>query len=102
MVTRLFAGNKWGTSNPVMVRDPDFGIVRMRAFGTYDFRIADAPLFLKEVAGTDHHFRLDEFADVMRSRVVSASRGDREGAARRGHPLPELGGPAPSSTRCSW
>jgi excisionase family DNA binding protein len=71
VVTRLFAGNKWGTSNPVMVRDPDFGIVRLRAFGTYDFRIADAPLFLKEVAGTDHHFRLDEFADVMRSRVVS-------------------------------
>jgi len=71
VVTRLFAGNKWGTSNPVMVRDPDFGIVRLRAFGVYDFRIADAPLFLKEVAGTDHHFRLDEFADVMRSRVVS-------------------------------
>jgi excisionase family DNA binding protein len=71
VVTRLFAGNKWGTSNPVMVRDPDFGIVRLRAFGTYDFRIADAPLFLKEVAGTDHHFRLDEFADVMRSRIVS-------------------------------
>ena len=71
VVTRLFAGNKWGTSNPVMVRDPDFGIVRLRAFGTYDFRIADAPLFLKEVAGTDHHFRLDEFADAMRSRIVS-------------------------------
>ena len=71
VVTRLFAGNKWGTSNPVMVRDPDFGIVRLRAFGIYDFRIADAPLFLKEVAGTDHHFRLDEFADVMRSRIVS-------------------------------
>ena len=71
VVTRLFAGNKWGTSNPVMVRDPDFGIVRLRAFGTYDFRIVDAPLFLKEVAGTDHHFRLDEFADVMRSRIVS-------------------------------
>jgi excisionase family DNA binding protein len=71
VVTRLFTGNKWGTSNPVMMRDPDFGIVRLRAFGTYDFRIADAPLFLKEVAGTDHHFRLDEFADAMRSRIVS-------------------------------
>ena len=71
LTTRLFTGNKWGTSNPVMVRDQDFGIVRVRAFGTYDFRIIDAPKFLKEVAGTDNHFRLDEFADVMRSRIVS-------------------------------
>jgi len=71
ITTRLFTGNKWGTSNPVMVRDQDFGIVRLRAFGTYDFRIVDIPKFLKEVAGTDNHFRLDEFADVMRSRIVS-------------------------------
>ena len=71
VVTRLFTGNKWGTSNPVMVRDKDFGIVRVRAFGTYDFRIIDPKKFLKEVAGTDQHFRLDEFADTMRSRLVS-------------------------------
>ncbi len=69
--TRLFTGNKWGTSNPVMLRDPDFGIVRVRAFGTYDFKVADVKTFLKEVAGTDNHFRLDEFADTMRSRFVS-------------------------------
>jgi excisionase family DNA binding protein len=71
VTTRLFTGNKWGTANPVMVRDQDFGIVRLRAFGTYDFRIVDAPRFLKEVAGTDDHFRLDEFEGVMRSRLVS-------------------------------
>ncbi len=71
VTTRMFTGNKWGTSNPVMVRDQDFGIVRLRAFGTYDFRIIEVPKFLKEVAGTDVHFRLDEFADVMRSRLVS-------------------------------
>ncbi len=70
--TRLFTGNKWGTQNPIMMRDPDFGIVRARAFGTYDFKIADVKTFLKEVAGTDHQFRLDEFADTMRSRLVSA------------------------------
>src|SRR5436190_3927159 len=69
--TRLFTGNKWGTSNPIMMRDQDFGIVRARAFGTYDFRIVDPRLFLKEVAGSDNHFRLDEFADTMRSRIVS-------------------------------
>jgi membrane protease subunit (stomatin/prohibitin family) len=71
VTTRLFTGNKWGTSNPVMVRDQDFGIVRLRAFGTYDFRIVDVQRFLKEVAGTDVHFRLDEFTDTMRSRLVS-------------------------------
>lgn len=71
VTTRLFTGNKWGTSNPIMMRDKDLGVVRLRAFGTYDFRITNAPVFLKEVAGTDHHFRLDEFADTMRSRIVS-------------------------------
>ncbi len=69
--TRLFTGNKWGTSNPIMMRDKDFGIVRARAFGTYDFHIIDPRLFLKEVAGSDRTFRLDEFADTMRSRIVS-------------------------------
>ncbi|HEY0874303.1 MAG TPA: SPFH and helix-turn-helix domain-containing protein [Vicinamibacterales bacterium] len=69
--TRLFTGNKWGTANPIMMRDEDLGIVRSRAFGTYDFRISDPKLFLKEVAGSDHNFRVDEFADTMRSRIVS-------------------------------
>ena len=71
VVTRVFPGNKWGTANPVMMRDQDFGVVRLRAYGTYDFRIVDVPKFLKEVAGTDNHFRLDEFNDTMRSRLVS-------------------------------
>ena len=71
VVTRLFTGNKWGTANPVMMRDQDFGIVRLRAYGTYDFRVVDVPKFLEEVAGTDDHFRLDEFNDTMRSRIVS-------------------------------
>jgi excisionase family DNA binding protein len=71
VVTRLFTGNKWGTANPVMMRDADFGVVRLRAYGTYDFRIVDAQKFLREVAGTDNHFRLDEFNDTMRSRIVS-------------------------------
>jgi excisionase family DNA binding protein len=72
VVTRVFTGNKWGTANPVMMRDQDFGIVRLRAYGTYDFRVADVQKFLREVAGTDAHFRLDEFNDTMRSRIVSA------------------------------
>src|SRR5580700_7376762 len=69
--TRLFTGNKWGTANPIMMRDADFGIVRTRAYGIYDFHVTDVKLFLKEVAGTDDHFRLEEFSDTMRSRIVS-------------------------------
>lgn len=69
--TRLFTGNKWGTANPIMMRDDDFGIVRARAFGTFDFKIVEPKLFLREVAGSDANFRLDEFSDTMRSRIVS-------------------------------
>src|SRR5262245_2915422 len=69
--TRLFTGNKWGTANPVMMRDQDFGILRLRAFGTYDFHVVEPRLFLKEVVGTDQNFRVDEFAETMRSRLVS-------------------------------
>ena len=53
-----------------MLRDNDFGIVRVSAFGTYDFRWLTRDVSA-EVAGTDHHFRLDEFNDTMRSRIVS-------------------------------
>jgi membrane protease subunit (stomatin/prohibitin family) len=53
------------------MRDNDLGVVRVRAFGTYDFKVIDPRLFLKEVAGSDHNFRLDEFAETMRSRIVS-------------------------------
>jgi membrane protease subunit (stomatin/prohibitin family) len=71
VTTRLFTGNNWGTSNPVMVRDQDLGVARLRAFGTYDFRVINVPRFLKEVAGTDDHLGLDDFGNTMRSRIVS-------------------------------
>jgi len=71
VLTRLFTGNKWGTSNPVMLRDNDFGMVRARAFGTYDFKIIEPKTFLRDVAGSDSNFHLDEFSDTMRSRIVS-------------------------------
>jgi membrane protease subunit (stomatin/prohibitin family) len=77
-----------------MMRDADFGVVRLRAYGTYDFRIVDPKKFLKEVAGTDDHFRLDEFADAMRSRIVSVFSDALAGAksrARRRSALRELG-----------
>ena len=79
--TRLFTGNKWGTTNPVMMHDRDLGVVRLRAYGTYDFRIVDPRRFLKDVAGSDRDFRLDEFDGTMRSRVVSVF-GDALASAR--------------------
>src|SRR5712671_5676156 len=71
ITTRLFTGNQWGTANPIMLRDADLDVVRVRAFGTYDFRLRDAKLFLREVAGTDDLFNLADFSTVMRSRLVS-------------------------------
>lgn len=70
--TRLFTGNRWGTTNPVMMPDDDLGVVRVRAFGMYDFKIVEPRTFLRDVAGSDHDFTVDEFIDAMRSRIVSA------------------------------
>jgi excisionase family DNA binding protein len=69
--TRLFTGNGWGTANPILMRDADFGMVRVGAYGTYDFHVVDPRLFLKEVVGTDGLFLLEGFVSTMRSRIVS-------------------------------
>ena len=57
--TRQFLDQKWGTSNPVMMRDAEFGMVRLRAFGIYAFRVADPVVFLKEVFGTNAYMTVD-------------------------------------------
>jgi membrane protease subunit (stomatin/prohibitin family) len=57
--TRLFTDLKWGTPNPVIVRDAEFGMVRLRAFGSYAVRIVDAKLFLQDLVGTDPQFRTE-------------------------------------------
>ena len=69
---RLFTGNKWGTTNPVMMPDENLGVVRVRAFGVYDLQIVEPRLFIREGAGSDHDFTVEEFIEVMRSRLVSA------------------------------
>ncbi|MFC5826783.1 SPFH domain-containing protein [Nonomuraea insulae] len=68
--TRQFADFKWGTQNPVMVRDPEFGPVRLRAFGAYAARVTDAPALLRELAGTDTQFRTEEVEGYLRQLVV--------------------------------
>jgi membrane protease subunit (stomatin/prohibitin family) len=69
--TRIFTDLKWGTKNPVIARDPEFGPVRLRAFGTYAIRIKDPSVFLREVVGTDGHFTVDEISDQLRNIIVS-------------------------------
>ena len=69
--TRRFQDLKWGTKNPIMLRAPEFGPVRMRAFGTYSIRVADPGLFLQEVVGTDGEFTVDEVQFQLRNVVVS-------------------------------
>jgi len=66
---------KWGTQNPVMMRDQDFGVIRLRAFGTYGIRVTDPAEFMKEVVGTDGYFTTDEIEGQLRSIVVSAFTG---------------------------
>jgi membrane protease subunit (stomatin/prohibitin family) len=63
---------KWGTQNPIMMRDPEIGPVRLRAFGSYGFRVSDPGKFIQEVVGTDGHFTVDEIDKQLRSQVVSS------------------------------
>jgi membrane protease subunit (stomatin/prohibitin family) len=69
--TRNFLDLKWGTQNPVMLRDPDFGVVRLRAFGTYGIRVTDPELLIREIVGTDGNFTTDEIQGQLRSLLVS-------------------------------
>jgi membrane protease subunit (stomatin/prohibitin family) len=69
--TRRFTDLKWGTQNPVMLRDPEFGPIRLRAFGSYAIRVKDAPTFLREIVGTDGRFTTDEITNQLRNMVVS-------------------------------
>jgi len=69
--TRMFTDLKWGTSNPVMMRDTDFGMIRLRAFGTYAMRIADAKLFFKTIVGTRGLTTTDEISGQLRSTILS-------------------------------
>ncbi len=69
--TVRFQDLKWGTKNPIMCRDPEFGMVRLRAFGTYTIRVTDPALFLREVVGTDGEFTTDEVTNQIRNTIVA-------------------------------
>jgi len=68
--TTRFTDLKWGTKNPVMLRDPEFGPTRLRAFGTYAIRVTDPAKFLVEIVGTDGEFTMDEISFQIRNVIV--------------------------------
>lgn len=70
--TRQFMDCKWGTANPVMMRDAEFGMIRIRAYGSYSFRVSDPSLFMKEVFGTSALFTVDGVEGQIKSIVVSS------------------------------
>jgi len=69
--TKQFTDLKWGTPNPVMMRDTDFGMVRLRAFGIYSIRVAEPKSFIKEIAGTNGHFVTEDIEGQLKRSLIS-------------------------------
>ena len=69
--TKQFLNQKWGTSNPVMMRDDEFGMVRLRAHGIYSFSVNDPTVFLKEVFGTSAYFTVSGVTEHLKRAIVS-------------------------------
>lgn len=69
--TRVFTERKWGTKNPIMLRDPEFGPTRLRAFGSFAIKVSDPATFLKQIVGTDHRFTVDEIGNQLRDMLTA-------------------------------
>ena len=69
--TKQFVDQKWGSANPIMMRDQDFGIVRIRCFGTYAFRVADPTVFMKELFGTSAVYTVDDINEQLKGFLIS-------------------------------
>jgi len=69
--TRQFINQKWGTRNPIMLRDAEFGPVRIRAFGSFAFRVKDPGVFIKEIAATNPEFSVEGVNEQLRNLAVS-------------------------------
>ena len=74
--TRQQIDERWGTTQPVTIRDKDFGAVRLRAFGNYSYRIADPRLFYNEISGTRERYTTDELDGQLRGLDLGGCRGD--------------------------
>ncbi len=69
---KQFTGYKWGTSNPIVMRDPEFGMIRVKGYGSYAFKVDDAGVFLKELFGTNSSFNTRDITDWLKTMLVSA------------------------------
>ncbi|GGP23813.1 SPFH domain-containing protein [Silvimonas iriomotensis] len=69
--TRLQLGRKWGTPQPVTLRDKDFDMVRLRAFGMYAYKVADPKTFFTEVSGTRERYTVDDMEQQLRNLIVA-------------------------------
>jgi len=69
--TKQFIDQKWGTSNPIMLRDEEFGPVRIRAFGSYAFRVDDAYIFMQEIASTGSSYSTKDIVNYLKSKLVT-------------------------------
>lgn len=67
---KQFLDLKWGTPQPIIYRDSDLGIVRLRSFGTYALRVADPQLFVNTIVGTQGVFRTEDISNYLRSIIV--------------------------------
>ncbi len=73
--TRRFPDQKWGTSNPVMMRDQEFGMVRFRAFGVFGFRVHNPDSLIKEIVGTSNIYTTDDIVSQLKNIIVSGLSG---------------------------
>ncbi len=69
--TRNFTNLKWGTKNPITLRDSEFGPIRLRAYGTYVVKVSDSAKFIKEIAGTSGLFTVEEVSDQLKNLIVT-------------------------------
>ena len=73
--TRLQMDQKWGTGTPVTIRDKEFGAVRLRAYGTYAYRLADPRVFFTQVSGTRDAYYVADLEDQLRAMIVERMAG---------------------------
>lgn len=69
--TKQFTNQKWGTSNPITLRDNDFGTIRIKAYGTFAFKVKDVKVFLKELFGTNSTFKTEDISNYLKSMLIS-------------------------------
>jgi membrane protease subunit (stomatin/prohibitin family) len=69
--TKQFTNMRWGTSNPIIIRDPEFGVVRVKGYGAYSFKVDDVEVFLKELFGTNSSFKTEDIVGWLKTVLVT-------------------------------